>query len=79
MSYLLDTSTFIWFVTADRRLSGLARRILEESSDDIYLSLASLWEIAIKANLGRGLVLPRPFAEFVDVELEAEQMRVLNI
>ena len=79
MSYLLDTSAFLWFVTDDRKLSTLARRVLEESSDDIYLSLASIWELAIKANLGRGLELPRPFAEFVDIELQAEQILILNI
>ena len=74
MSYLLDTSAFLWFVTGDRGLSTLARRILEESGDDVYLSLASLRELAIKSNLGRGLELPRPFAEFVDVELQAERI-----
>ena len=79
MSYLLDTSAFLWFVTGDRKLSTLARRILEESSDDFYLSLASIWELAIKANLGRGLELPRPFAEFADIELQAERIQILNI
>ena len=79
MSFLLDTSTFLWFVTDDKMLSTVARRVLEESSDDIYLSLASIWELAIKANLGRGLKLPRPFADFIDIELEAEHIRVLDI
>lgn len=79
MSYLLDTSTFLWFVTGDRKLSALARRVLEESSDDFYLSLASVWELAIKSNLDRGLELPRPFAEFVDIELQAERIQILNI
>ena len=79
MSYLLDTSAFLWFVTSDKGLSTLARRILEESGDDVFLSLASLWELAIKSNLGRGLVLPRPFAEFVDIELQAERIQILNI
>ena len=79
MSYLLDTSAFLWFVTGDRKLSRLARRILEESSDEFYLSMASLWELAIKANLGRGLDLPSPFAEFAEVELQAERIQILNI
>ncbi|MCY3915543.1 MAG: type II toxin-antitoxin system VapC family toxin [Chloroflexi bacterium] len=79
MSYLLDTSAFLWFVTGDRKLSTLARRVLEESSDDFYLSLASIWELAIKSNLGRGLELPRPFVEFVDIELQAERIQILNI
>jgi len=79
MSYLLDTSAFLWFVTGDRKLSRLASRILENSSDDFYLSMASLWELAIKANLGRGLELPSPFAEFVEVELQAERIQILDI
>ncbi len=79
MSYLLDTSAFLWFVTGDRKLSTLARRVLEETSDDLFLSLAGIWELAIKANLGRGLELPRPFSEFMDIELQAERIQVLNI
>ena len=79
MSYLLDSSAFLWFVTGDRELSTPARRVLEETDDDIHLSLASLWELAILANLGRGLELPQPFQEFVDVELQAERIKVLNI
>ncbi|MCY3867020.1 MAG: type II toxin-antitoxin system VapC family toxin [Chloroflexi bacterium] len=79
MSYLLDTSAFLWFVTGDSKLSAIARRVLEESSDDFYLSLASIWELAIKSNLGRGLELPRPFVEFVDIELQAERIQILNI
>ena len=78
MSYLLDTSAFLWFVTGDSKLSTLARRILEESSDDFYFSSASIWELAIKANLGRGLELPRPFAEFVEIELQAERIQILT-
>ncbi len=79
MSYLLVNSAFLWFVTGDRKLSTLARRVLEVSEDDVYLSMASIWELAIKANLGRGLELPQPFQEFVDVELQAERIKILNI
>ena len=79
MSYLLDSSAFLWFVTRDRKLSTLARRVLEVSEDDVYLSMASIRELAIKANLGRGLELPQPFQEFVDVELQAERIKILNI
>ncbi len=79
MSYLLDTSAYLWFVTGDRKLSALARRVLEESTHDLYLSLASIWELAIKANLGRGLELPRPFADFMDIELQADRIQILNI
>ena len=79
MNYLLDTSSFLWFVTNDSKLSADARELLEDPSSDIHLSLASIWEMAIKANLGRGLKLPFPFPQFIDEALEGYRFRLLNI
>ena len=79
MSYLLDTSTFLWFIYDERRLSDAAFSLLEDSDDLIYLSLASIWELAIKANLGRGLELRQPFPEFIDYQLSTNRFKVLNI
>lgn len=79
MSYLLDTSSFLWFVSGDFRLSSSAQAVLENEGSDIYLSVASIWELAIKANLGRGLDLPRPFPEFIDIELQEDRFQLLNI
>ena len=79
MNYLLDTSSFLWFVHDDRRLSARAADLIEDSNNEIHLSLVSIWEIAIKVNLGRGLVLRRPFAEFIDHQLSANQFELLEI
>lgn len=79
MIYLLDTSTYIWFVTDDRRLSATAKRHLEDAESVVYLSLVSIWELAIKARLGRGLKLPRPFLQMVDEELLADRFQLLPI
>lgn len=79
MSYLLDTSSFLWFVYDDRRLSALSAELLESSSNAIYLSLASIWEIAIKVNLGRGLELRQPFSEFMADQLDTNCFQLLNI
>ena len=79
MIYLLDTSTWIWFVTDDSRLSAIAKARLEDSESGIYLSLVSLWELAIKARLGRGLQLPRPFNQMVDEEVSADRFQLLPI
>jgi len=79
MSYLLDTSSFLWFIYEERRLSLAAMTLLEDSGNAIYLSLASIWEIAIKANLGRGLELRQPFDEFIDYQLNTNLFQVLNI
>ncbi|UFP96209.1 type II toxin-antitoxin system VapC family toxin [Gloeobacter morelensis] len=53
MSYLLDTHAFLWFISGDTRLSTNARTIIENEGNEIYLSVASIWEISIKARLGR--------------------------
>ena len=79
MSYLLDTSSFLWFVDDDKRLSAVAAEILEDSGNAIYLSLASIWELAIKVNLGRGLQLRHPFPEFIDSQLNTNRFQLLNI
>ena len=79
MSYLLDTSSFLWFVNDDRKLSVGTLELLENPGIDIYLSLASVWEIAIKARLGRGLELPRPFPEFIDAVLDNYDFIILDI
>ena len=79
MNYLLDTSSFLWFVYADKRLSAAAVELLEDSSNAIYLSLASIWEIAIKVNLGRGLELRQPFPQFIDDQLNRNRFQLLNI
>ena len=79
MSYLLDTSSFLWFVGGDRRLSAPASRLLRDVDSVIYLSIASVWELAIKSNLGRGLELPQAFPVFIDQTLERERFQLLNI
>jgi PIN domain nuclease of toxin-antitoxin system len=52
MRLLLDTHVFLWAVTANRRLKSRTREFLSEA-DAVYVSAASIWEIAIKAKLGR--------------------------
>ena len=52
MRVLLDTHLFIWAILADRRLSAARRRLIE-SADAVHVSSASIWEVSIKATLGR--------------------------
>jgi len=79
MNYLLDTSSFLWFVNDDNRLSEAAMKLLEGSENSLSLSIVSVWETAIKANLGRGLELPIPFAPFIDAVLERYRFPILHI
>jgi len=77
MKLLLDTHTFLWFVTGDPRLSRRARRAIESDEAEPLLSAASVWEMAIKVSLGR-LVLPAPVDEYV-AQKQAEGFGMLSI
>lgn len=52
MRLLLDTHIFIWAVTDSPKLSHEARRQIL-AADEVYVSAASIWEIAIKSGLGK--------------------------
>jgi len=51
--YLLDTHAAIWFFNGDAALSETARRIIRDLSNPVSISVASAWELAIKAGLGK--------------------------
>jgi PIN domain nuclease of toxin-antitoxin system len=49
---LLDTHAFLWFLADDRHLSSKARRRLEDPRNESFLSIVSVWEMAIKVSIG---------------------------
>jgi len=51
MNYLLDTHTLIWFLNGDKRISKTAQSLIENTNNKIFVSIGSLWEIAIKVSL----------------------------
>jgi len=51
MDLLIDTHTFIRVANGNKKLSLFARNLIEDSANKIYVSIASLWEIAIKVSL----------------------------
>ncbi|PYR16816.1 MAG: PIN domain nuclease [Acidobacteria bacterium] len=53
MRLLLDTHALLWFQAGDRRLSRAARRAIEADGAELVVSAATVWEMAIKASLGR--------------------------
>lgn len=53
MTLLLDTHTFLWWITDDDRLSQTAWDVIADAGNTLYLSAASNCEIAIKSGLGR--------------------------
>ena len=53
MRLLLDTHSFLWFISGSTNLSPTARTLIEDASNQPLLSVASLWEMAIKLSLGK--------------------------
>ncbi len=69
MRLLLDTHALLWFLQEDKRLSPQARKQIE-TADEVVVSVASLWEIAIKTTLGK-LHLPGEFEDLFPSTLDA--------
>lgn len=78
MNILLDTHIFLWFVNDDPRLSNSLKDLIEDESNVSYLSIASLWEMSIKYNLGK-LTLAPSYQDFVDREVRESSIILLSI
>ena len=64
MNILLDTCTFLWIVSGSPELSEVARKHFSDPANEVYLSVASAWEIIVKNKIGK-LPLPGLPHEFV--------------
>lgn len=78
MKLLLDTHTFLWFVNDNPKLSNHLKDLIEDINNVSYLSVASLWEMSIKFNLGK-LTLDPNYEEFVEREVTTSTIQLLNI
>ena len=78
MRYLLDTHALLWCIAEDKQLSSSGQRLILDSSSEIFISTASLWEIAIKINIGK-LALNKPFEQLFPDELDFHGIEILDI
>jgi len=78
MNLLLDTHTFLWFVAGDSKLSQPARSVIEDVNNNRYVSMASLWEIAIKVSIGK-LLLSEPVETLIPEQLAKNRIELLDI
>lgn len=78
MRLLLDTHAFIWWDKAPNRLSGRALRAVSRSSNEVFLSVVSLWEMAVKAAGGK-LELRATVREIFEDQQERNAVRVLQV
>jgi PIN domain nuclease of toxin-antitoxin system len=80
MSIFLDTHTWVWWVTEDRRLSRTASRTIQDASrgDGVSLSMISIWEVAKKVEKGQ-LVLDRPVREWIESALSVPGLVLVEL
>jgi PIN domain nuclease of toxin-antitoxin system len=78
MKLLLDTHSFIWFFTGSPKLSTVARLLIEDESNEKLLSIASVWEMAIKQSLGK-LYLGLPLQDYIEQKLTQNLISLLNL
>ncbi|MFM2315408.1 MAG: hypothetical protein RLZZ04_4686 [Cyanobacteriota bacterium] len=78
MNLLLDTHVFLWFVNDHPKLSNHLKDLIEDDDNVSYLSMASLWEMSIKFNLGK-LRLDPNYEEFVEREVITSSIKLLKI
>jgi PIN domain nuclease of toxin-antitoxin system len=75
---LLDTQCWLWMQVSPERFSPVALELVGSGSNELYLSAASCWEIAIKFALGK-LPLPVPPAEYVPGRMETSGVLALPV
>lgn len=78
MKLLLDTHCLLWFATDSPRLSGTAYELIADATNEAAVSIASLWEMAIKINT-RKLVIGQPLDQFIAQHLIANRFELLPI
>jgi PIN domain nuclease of toxin-antitoxin system len=75
---LLDTHAFLWFITNDSQLSAAAKALIGDPGNEILVSPASYWEIAIKVSFGK-YPLTVPFETLITQGIDGNGFKVLAI
>lgn len=78
MKYLLDTVVWLWSVGPTEKIGQAGLDVLRNGEEDLYLSAASSWEIAIKTKLGK-FKLAEPPGHYVPKRLAAQGIQPLSI
>lgn len=78
MKLLLDTHIFLWSAGQPERLTASVRDALQNPENELFLSVASVWEIQIKIQIGK-LTLPMPIETFVAVQRALNQISSLSV
>ena len=78
MKVLIDTHIFLWYITADKRIKKRYVELISDLNNEVYLSVASVWECIIKSQLGK-LVLPDKPSRYIPEKRQLHQILPLEI
>lgn len=78
MQLLLDTHVLLWFAWGDAQLSRRARYLIEDGSNQVFVSVVTLWELAIKLGTGK-LTFASPLEDFLREHLDGNDIVELPI
>lgn len=76
MKLLLDTHIFLWFLNGDPQLSDNVCDVIKDPENDIYLSVASIWEAIIKYQLGK---LPLPESPEIYLPKQRDRHQIISL
>lgn len=78
MRLLLDTHALLWWWTNDSRLSSVARSAIADEANEVFVSAASAWEVAIKNRLGKLQEAPQAAQRFMEL-LQADGFTAMAV
>ena len=78
MNLLLDTHTLLWHADGSPQMSVTATALLNDPSNDLFLSMASVWEIAIKVGIKK-LSLSAPYATYLSKAITGYTIDLLPV
>lgn len=77
MNYLLDTHALIWFLNGEEHLSEKSKKVIENPENSLFISIATIWELAIKISLGK-FKFDQGFKQFLEL-IEENGFEVIPI
>jgi len=78
MKLLLDTHIFLWYISGDHHLPKSLKDIIQDSANEVYLSVVSLWESIVKYRLGK-LPLPLSPGKYLPLQRERHDISSLSL
>ena len=78
MKLLLDTNCWLWWLSEPHKLTSSMQQAIANHENELFLSVASIWEIAIKVATGK-LTIPQPLPKLVAEQLSIDGIQTLDI